>query len=85
MIICIGPYRIEKYHEALRSLYSRYGPVVRQQLQGGAQGTALHVFELEDVRAVLQAAGSTPLVPPIQEGSRLYRVTRGHSVGLGNM
>ena len=80
-----GPFRIERYHEALRRLHARYGPVMRQQLQGGAQGTAVHVFELEDVRAVLHAARTRPIVPPIQEGSRLYRLARGHAVGLGNL
>lgn len=80
-----GPYRIEKYHEALKDLYKNYGPVMRQQLQGGAHGEVLHVFELEDVKAVLASAGAVPVVPPIQEGSRLYRLMKGHSVGLGNL
>jgi hypothetical protein len=80
-----GPYKIEKYHEALQNLYKKYGPVMRQQLQGGAQGEVLHVFELEDVKAVLASGGAVPVVPPIQEGSRLYRLMKGHSVGLGNL
>ncbi|XP_059485467.1 probable cytochrome P450 CYP44 [Neocloeon triangulifer] len=81
----LGPYKIEKYHEALRDLYKKYGPVVRQQLQGGAQGEVVHVFELEDIAKVMAAGGAAPVVPPIQEGSRLYRLMRGHAVGLGNM
>ncbi|KAF4527012.1 hypothetical protein B566_EDAN001559 [Ephemera danica] len=81
----LGPYRIERYHDALRSLHAKYGPLLRQQLQGGAQGTVVHVFDAEDVRAVMNVASTAPKVPPIQEGSRLYRVSRGHSVGLGNL
>ncbi|XP_046406717.1 probable cytochrome P450 CYP44 isoform X2 [Ischnura elegans] len=78
----VGTYQITKYHEALRDLYKKYGPIFRQNWAGQE---VLHIFDLEDVKAVLHAAGKMPVVPPIQEGSRIYRLKKNHSVGLGNL
>ncbi|KAG8236837.1 hypothetical protein J437_LFUL017121 [Ladona fulva] len=77
-----GKYQITKYHEALKDLHRKYGPVFRQNWAGQE---VIHVFDLEDVKTVLHGAGKTPVVPPIQEGSRIYRLKKNHSVGLGNL
>lgn len=77
-----GTYIITKYHEALRDLFRKYGPILRQNWAGQE---VIHVFQLEDVKTVLHGAGKTPVVPPIQEASRIYRLKKNHSVGLGNL
>ncbi|CAB3386455.1 Hypothetical predicted protein [Cloeon dipterum] len=81
----LGPYDISKYLDALKDMHQKLGPIFRQQLQGGAQGEVVHLSHPEDIKKVLAAGGMTPLVPPIQEGSRLYRLMKGYAVGLGNM
>ncbi|XP_071442558.1 probable cytochrome P450 CYP44 [Hetaerina americana] len=77
-----GTYEITKYHEALKDMNRKYGPIFRQNWAGQE---VLHIFDLEDVKTVLHSAGKMPVVPPIQEGSRIYRLKKNHSVGLGNL
>jgi len=70
------------YHNVLRELHNKYGPVVREDI--GSE-TIIHVFDPNDVRTVHSIGGKTPEVPPLQKAAQLYRQQRGLSLGLGNM
>lgn len=76
-----GVYRVHQYHEVLRALFHKYGPVVRERLAGT---TIVHLFDPDDVKLVHQNEGKYPEVPPLQESALLYRQLKGMSLGLGN-
>ncbi|XP_037086331.1 probable cytochrome P450 CYP44 [Pollicipes pollicipes] len=76
-----GRYDVNRYHEALRSMYEQYGPVVRERF---GTSTVVHLFEPDLVRQVHQQEGKYPAVPPLQELVLLYRQKNNMSLGLGN-
>ncbi|ODN05629.1 putative cytochrome P450 CYP44, partial [Orchesella cincta] len=76
-----GIFNISEYHNVLRNLYDKYGPVVRQDI---GNRTVIHAFDPDDVKNVLNSDGKTPIVPPLQETTKLYREKRELSPGLGN-
>jgi hypothetical protein len=73
---------MDDYHNVLRELHAKYGPVVREDI---GSDTVIHVFDPDDVKVVHSVGGKTPEVPPLQEAAQLYRQQRGLSLGLGNM
>lgn len=44
-----GPFDRLKYHEALKTLYRTYGPLVKENLGGRV---IVHVFQPEDIKTV---------------------------------
>lgn len=80
-LLLLGIYKISQYDEMLRKLHEKYGPVVRQDI---GTRTVIHAFDPDDVQIVLNADGKTPIVPPLQETTKIYREKRELSPGLGN-
>ncbi|XP_046406719.1 probable cytochrome P450 CYP44 isoform X2 [Ischnura elegans] len=78
----LGIYNPLKYHEVLKDLFKRYGPLVRQDI---GMRSIVHVFDPESVRAVYEGEGKSPHVEPLQETVMMYRKQRNISLGLGNM
>ena len=42
-----GPFRKDKYHEALSALHREYGPLVKENIGGRV---IVHVFDPEDIK-----------------------------------
>ncbi|XP_071442560.1 probable cytochrome P450 CYP44 [Hetaerina americana] len=78
----LGIYKPLKYHEALKDLCRKYGPLVRQDL---GSKTTIHVFDPESVKTIYEAEGKLPHVEPLQETVMLYRKQRNICLGLGNL
>ena len=46
-----GPFRKDKYHEALSALHREYGPLVKENIGGRV---IVHVFDPEDIKGRIQ-------------------------------
>lgn len=69
-----------EYHNVLKKLNAKYGPIVREQL---GDRTIIHLFEPDDVKTVHSIEGSMPEIPPLQEATQFYRKNNELSPGLG--
>jgi len=76
-----GDFKKTQYHEALRGMYLKYGPLVKENIGGKV---ILHVFDPEDIKTVYSQEGKYPVVPPLQETTQMYRAQKEMSLGLGN-
>ncbi|XP_023330089.1 probable cytochrome P450 CYP44 isoform X2 [Eurytemora carolleeae] len=76
-----GDFKKTQYHEALKDMYCKYGPLVKENIGGKI---IVHVFDPEDIKTVYSYEGKYPVVPPLQETTQMYRAQKQMSLGLGN-
>ncbi|KAK1116630.1 hypothetical protein K0M31_018249 [Melipona bicolor] len=69
----IGPYKLNKVHEAYRDLYRRYGALCKEEALWNFP--VISVFSRQDIEAILRRNSKYPLRPP-QEVISYYRHTR---------
>nr|QGQ60786.1 CYP44 [Eurytemora pacifica] len=81
LIYRFGQFNKTQYHEALKDMHLKYGPLVKENIGGKI---VIHVFDPEDIKTVYGYEGKYPVVPPLQETTQMYRAQKDMSLGLGN-
>ncbi|KAA0185220.1 Cytochrome P450 CYP3219A1, partial [Hyalella azteca] len=76
----LGIKKLDYYHEYLRGLYEKYGPVVREDL---GPTTIVHIFDPMDIDKIYKST-TVPHIAPLLQTAKEYKMKKGASQGIGN-
>lgn len=77
---CAGIKKKDYYHEYLRDMYEKYGPIVREDF---GSTTLIHIFDPADIAKVYWGL-RVPHIAPLLETAQEYKEEKGSSQGIGN-
>ncbi|XP_781842.1 cytochrome P450 10 [Strongylocentrotus purpuratus] len=76
----LGPYKLDKLHEATVDRFRNFGPIFKETLAGV---THVHIIDPTDVRELFRNEGRSPKRTPIDAMVK-YRRTRKRHIGMAN-
>lgn len=78
---CVGPYDLNKIHEAYRDLHRRYGALCKEEALWNFPIVSL--FSRQDIETILRRSPKYPLRPPQEVISYYRRIRRDRYTNLG--